>query len=102
MCRFTIAIFSLYRFVKKQEASRLLSKFWMKAPLGKKTREALKSCQEVQLPQKYYIINYSVLLKIQNLNLMKEFLHQWYKNVFIKKLSILILSLVLLRVSIWN
>ena len=60
----------------------------MNAALGKKTREALKSYQEVQLPQKYYIINYSVLLKIQNLNLMKEFLHQWYKNVFIKKLWI--------------
>ena len=72
----------------------------MKAALGKKTRETLKSYQEVQLPQKYYIINYSLLLKIQNLNLMKEFLHQWYKNAFIKKLWILILSLVLLRVSI--
>ena len=47
----------------------------MKAPLGKKTREALKSYQEVQLPQKYYIIKYSVLLKFQNFNLMKEFLH---------------------------
>ena len=86
MCRFTIAIFSLHRFVKKQEASRLLSKFLMKAPLGKKTREALKSYQEVQLPQNYYVIKYSVLLKIQNLYLMKEFLHEWYKNVFIKKL----------------
>ena len=49
--------------------------------------EILRICLEEQLLIEYYMIKHLLLLKVQNMMVIKEVLPQWFTNILIKKSS---------------